>query len=183
MNALEPIQHTPAKTAPIFAHSGERLLSTIEPGELGIPVLKHLHHVWPHYVTGYVEFCTLSVPTTSQGRRVLKWPRLLFWPLMFELHWRRILPLPSCCIVSLCPMWDDSSYLCAQYGPAVPLAPPSDPTARGHCTSCAQAGRVASLPSSNTSQAASPPHQMGGIVHKSLFNCPPLAVQTSPLSF
>ena len=24
---------------------------TIEPGELGIPVLKHLHHVWPHYVT------------------------------------------------------------------------------------------------------------------------------------
>lgn len=52
MNALEPIQHTPAKTAPIYAHSGERLLSTIEPGMLGIPVLKHLHHVWPHYVTG-----------------------------------------------------------------------------------------------------------------------------------
>ena len=49
-NALEPIQHTPQKTAPIFAHSGQRLLSTIEPGELGIPVLKHLHHVWPHYV-------------------------------------------------------------------------------------------------------------------------------------
>ncbi len=23
---------------------------TIEPGELGIPVLKHLHNVWPHYV-------------------------------------------------------------------------------------------------------------------------------------
>ena len=36
MNALEPIRHTPAKTAPIYAHSGERLLSTIEPGELGI---------------------------------------------------------------------------------------------------------------------------------------------------
>ena len=51
MNALEPIQHTPAKTAPIFAHSGERLLSIVEPGELGIPVLKHLHHTWPHYVT------------------------------------------------------------------------------------------------------------------------------------
>mmetsp|Transcript_15024 Transcript_15024/g.44638 ORF Transcript_15024/g.44638 Transcript_15024/m.44638 type:complete len:448 (-) Transcript_15024:173-1516(-) len=49
-NALEPIQHTPAKTASIYAHSGERLLSTIQPGELGIPVLKHLHHVWPHYV-------------------------------------------------------------------------------------------------------------------------------------
>eukprot|EP00943_MAST-04B_sp_MAST-4B-sp1_P009419 g9419.t1 len=51
MNALEPIQHTPAKTAAIYAHTGERLLSTIEPGDLGIPVLKHLHHVWPHYVT------------------------------------------------------------------------------------------------------------------------------------
>ena len=50
-NALEPIPATPQKTAPIYAHSGERLLSTIEPGELGIPVLKHLHHVWPHYVT------------------------------------------------------------------------------------------------------------------------------------
>merc|ERR1712086_186650 len=51
MNALEPIQHSPARTAQIYAHSGERLLSTIEPGELGIPVLKHLHGVWPHYVT------------------------------------------------------------------------------------------------------------------------------------
>jgi len=49
-NGLEPIQHTPAKTAPIYAHSGERLLSTIEPGQLGIPILKHLHHTWPHYV-------------------------------------------------------------------------------------------------------------------------------------
>eukprot|EP00041_Stephanoeca_diplocostata_P027916 m.779164 g.779164 ORF g.779164 m.779164 type:complete len:490 (+) comp23278_c0_seq1:16-1485(+) len=51
MNALEPISSSPAKTAPIYAHSGERLLSTIEPGDLGIPVLKHLHHVWPHYHT------------------------------------------------------------------------------------------------------------------------------------
>lgn len=50
-NALEPIQHTPQKTAAIYAHSGDRLLSTIEPGTLGIPVLKHLHHVWPHYIT------------------------------------------------------------------------------------------------------------------------------------
>jgi len=23
----------------------------IEPGDLGIPKLKHLHHTWPHYVT------------------------------------------------------------------------------------------------------------------------------------
>jgi len=52
MNALEPIKATPAKTAAVYAHTGERLLSTIEPGDLGIPVLKHLHHVWPHYITG-----------------------------------------------------------------------------------------------------------------------------------
>lgn len=51
MNALEPLRHTPARTAPIYAHNGEQLVSTIEPGDLGIPVLKHLHHVWPHYVT------------------------------------------------------------------------------------------------------------------------------------
>jgi hypothetical protein len=29
-----------------------QLVSTIEPGDLGIPVLKHLHHCWPHYVRG-----------------------------------------------------------------------------------------------------------------------------------
>jgi len=51
MNALQPIPHSPPKTAQIYAHSGEELLSTIDPGELGIPVLKHLHHTWPHYVT------------------------------------------------------------------------------------------------------------------------------------
>lgn len=49
MNALEPIQHTPAKTAPVFCHDGEKLRSIVEPGVLGIPVLKHLHHTWPHY--------------------------------------------------------------------------------------------------------------------------------------
>ena len=26
-------------------------MSTIVPGDLGIPVLKNIHHVWPHYVT------------------------------------------------------------------------------------------------------------------------------------
>jgi len=51
MNALEPIQHTPAKTAAVYAHDGEKLVSTIEPGTLGVPILKHLHHVWPHYTT------------------------------------------------------------------------------------------------------------------------------------
>ena len=49
-NALAPINHCPGRAASIYAHSGERLLSEIQPGELGIPVLKHLHHVWPHYV-------------------------------------------------------------------------------------------------------------------------------------
>ena len=49
-NALAPIAHCPGRAASIYAHSGERLLSEIQPGELGIPVLKHLHHVWPHYV-------------------------------------------------------------------------------------------------------------------------------------
>jgi hypothetical protein len=44
-NALEPIQHAPCKTAQIYAHSGEEILSTIDPGALGVPVLKHLHHV------------------------------------------------------------------------------------------------------------------------------------------
>ena len=29
-----------------------RHCSRFTSGELGIPVLKHLHHVWPHYVTG-----------------------------------------------------------------------------------------------------------------------------------
>lgn len=49
MNALEPIQHTPAKTAPVLCHDGDALRSIVEPGVLGIPVLKHLHHTWPHY--------------------------------------------------------------------------------------------------------------------------------------
>ena len=38
-----------AGAAPIFAHDGDALRSVIEPGVLGIPVLKHLHHTWPHY--------------------------------------------------------------------------------------------------------------------------------------
>eukprot|EP00039_Didymoeca_costata_P020281 m.340729 g.340729 ORF g.340729 m.340729 type:complete len:435 (-) comp19489_c0_seq1:69-1373(-) len=51
MNELAPITSHPSKTASIYAHSGERLLSNIQPGTLGIPVLKHIHHTWPHYVT------------------------------------------------------------------------------------------------------------------------------------
>ena len=32
------------RAAPIYAHSGESLVSVIDAGSLGIPVLKHLHH-------------------------------------------------------------------------------------------------------------------------------------------
>jgi len=53
INALAPITSTPEKTASIYAHSGERLLSEIQPGQLGIPVLKHLHHVHPHYIVDH----------------------------------------------------------------------------------------------------------------------------------
>lgn len=49
VNALRPIGEQ--KTAPIYAHTGDELVSTIVPGELRIPVLRHLHHVWPHTVT------------------------------------------------------------------------------------------------------------------------------------
>lgn len=38
------------RSAPIYAHTGEKLVSTIIPGELGIPVLNNIHHVWPHTV-------------------------------------------------------------------------------------------------------------------------------------
>ncbi|MDX1565619.1 MAG: hypothetical protein R3236_09450, partial [Phycisphaeraceae bacterium] len=38
-------------SAPIYAHTGEKLVSTIIPGELGIPVLNNIHHAWPHEVT------------------------------------------------------------------------------------------------------------------------------------
>lgn len=38
------------KSAPIYAHSGEKLVSTIIPGDLDIPVLTNIHQVWPHFV-------------------------------------------------------------------------------------------------------------------------------------
>ena len=38
------------KSAPIYAHTGEALVSTIVPGDLGIPVLNNIHHCWPHWV-------------------------------------------------------------------------------------------------------------------------------------
>ncbi len=39
------------KSAPIYAHTGKKLVSTIIPGDLDIPVLTNIHHVWPHQVT------------------------------------------------------------------------------------------------------------------------------------
>lgn len=50
-NALRAIDST-QKSAPIYAHTGEKLVSTIIPGDLDIPVITNIHHVWPHFVTG-----------------------------------------------------------------------------------------------------------------------------------
>lgn len=40
------------KSAPIYAHTGKEVVSTIIPGDLEIPILTNIHHVWPHYVEG-----------------------------------------------------------------------------------------------------------------------------------
>lgn len=37
-------------SAPIYAHTGDKLVSTIIPGDLHIPVLNNIHHAWPHTV-------------------------------------------------------------------------------------------------------------------------------------
>jgi len=47
-NALSAINNQ--KSAPIYAHTGEKLVSTIIPGDLDIPILSNIHHVWPHFV-------------------------------------------------------------------------------------------------------------------------------------
>jgi hypothetical protein len=36
---------------PIYFWAADKVISTVIPGDLGIPVLRHCHHVWPHYVT------------------------------------------------------------------------------------------------------------------------------------
>ena len=48
-NALQAIGEQ--KSAPIYAHTGKKLVSTIIPGDLDIPVITNIHHVWPHHVT------------------------------------------------------------------------------------------------------------------------------------
>lgn len=48
LNALSAIGEQ--KSAPIYVHTGEALVSTIIPGDLDIPVLTNIHQVWPHVV-------------------------------------------------------------------------------------------------------------------------------------
>lgn len=50
-NALRPVGEE-QKSAPIYAHTGKDLVSTIVPGDLEIPILTNIHHVWPHFVKG-----------------------------------------------------------------------------------------------------------------------------------
>ncbi|MBM1106197.1 hypothetical protein JQC67_08620 [Aurantibacter crassamenti] len=48
LNALSAIGEQ--KSAPIYVHTGEKLVSTVIPGNLDIPVLTNIHQVWPHFV-------------------------------------------------------------------------------------------------------------------------------------
>lgn len=48
LNALSALGDQ--KSAPIYAHTGEKLVSTIIPGDLDIPILTNIHQVWPHFV-------------------------------------------------------------------------------------------------------------------------------------
>jgi hypothetical protein len=49
LNALHAIGDQ--KSAPIYVHTDEELVSTIVPGDLDIPDLTNIHQVWPHIVT------------------------------------------------------------------------------------------------------------------------------------
>ncbi len=48
LNALSAIGEQ--KSAPIYVHTGERLVSTVVSGDLDIPTLTNIHQVWPHFV-------------------------------------------------------------------------------------------------------------------------------------
>ena len=48
LNALSAIDKQ--KSAPIYVHTGEKLVSTVISGDLNIPTLTNIHQVWPHYV-------------------------------------------------------------------------------------------------------------------------------------
>lgn len=49
LNALSAIDKQ--KSAPIYVHTGEKLVSTVISGDLNIPTLTNIHQVWPHFVT------------------------------------------------------------------------------------------------------------------------------------
>ena len=49
LNALQAIGEQ--KSAPVYVHTGDKLVSTLVPGDLDIPVLTNIHQVWPHIVT------------------------------------------------------------------------------------------------------------------------------------
>ena len=66
-NALQAIGDQ--KSAPIYAHTGEELVSTIVPGDLDIPILTNIHHVWPHHVeSGGSKHLYLLVHGWNQGK-------------------------------------------------------------------------------------------------------------------
>ena len=48
LNALSAIGDQ--KSAPVYVHTGEKLVSTIIPGDLDIPTLTNIHQVWPHFI-------------------------------------------------------------------------------------------------------------------------------------
>ena len=48
LNALSALGDQ--KSAPVYVHTGEKLVSTIIPGDLDIPILTNIHQVWPHFV-------------------------------------------------------------------------------------------------------------------------------------
>jgi hypothetical protein len=48
LNALSAIGNQ--KSAPIYVHTGEKLVSTIISGDLDIPTLTNIHQVWPHFI-------------------------------------------------------------------------------------------------------------------------------------
>ncbi len=66
-NALRALEGQ--KSAPIYAHTGNELVSTIIPGDLDIPVLTNIHHVWPHYVdNGSTKQLYLLVHGWNKGK-------------------------------------------------------------------------------------------------------------------
>jgi len=47
-NALSPLGEQ--SSAPVYIHNGNDLEHTVIPGDLDIPIMTNIHHVWPHWV-------------------------------------------------------------------------------------------------------------------------------------